>query len=381
MRRLAVALVLLLILVVRPSLGDERIGSFAIFDDAPDAIFLLGPVTINAPLEFRRALTLRPEARIVVLDSPGGLVPSALLIADDIHQRGLSTAIPKEFGCYSACAFIFFAGRERLVEGELGVHQMASDEPDPEGMQYTISDLLEALEKYDVSGGVITRMFRTPAEEMYVFSTAEIEDLGLNRLMPDSSAPATTPPPVSPAPEPPAQDQTLKLALYSGLDFYGSDVQSSRANDAVQCAQSCMDHSQCVVFTFNANPNARSGPNCFLKSGIGRLEAYKQAFSGFLFMEGEAPIFDIGGIDPTANVQPNQFASGTPLRTLNGIELGTCRMNCVDTERCRAFSYSVTTRQCRLLSTLTGFLPRAGFTSGAKQMMSFAPVDVINLSE
>ncbi len=97
--------------------ADERIGAFLIFDDIPDAILLDGKIDLKAPLELRRALQQRPETTLVVLGSPGGLVSSALIVADDIHRLGLSTAIPKGFGCYSACSFVFLAGKERLVEG------------------------------------------------------------------------------------------------------------------------------------------------------------------------------------------------------------------------------------------------------------------------
>jgi len=137
--------------------ADERIGAFRVLDDHPDIIVLDGEIGINSPLEFRRAVAARPQASLVVLNSPGGLVASGLILANDIHDRGLSTSIPKGAGCYSACAFMFFAGVERLVEGELGVHQMYGTD-DTSGVQARVSDIIEALEQF--GGGFVVRVLR-----------------------------------------------------------------------------------------------------------------------------------------------------------------------------------------------------------------------------
>ena len=163
------------------AMADERIGAFVIFEDMQDVILLDGEIGINTPLEFRRATAARPEAKVLVLGSPGGYVASALIVAGDVHSKGLSTVIPEGFGCYSSCAFIFFAGKERLVEGELGVHQMFGVE-DASGVQSTVSDIIEALELFETPTEVVTRMFRTPSEEMYVFSPSELDRLDINRL-------------------------------------------------------------------------------------------------------------------------------------------------------------------------------------------------------
>ena len=69
----------------------------------------------------------------------------ALLIADDVHERGMSTYITKESGCLSACALIFLAGVERQTDGALGVHQISSDSGDLVSAQLSISDILDVL--------------------------------------------------------------------------------------------------------------------------------------------------------------------------------------------------------------------------------------------
>lgn len=385
-----------------PTLADERIGAFLIFDEMEDVILLDGEIGINTPLEFRRATAARPDAKVLVLGSPGGYVASALILAGDVRSQGLSTAIPAGFGCYSSCAYIFFAGGERLAEGELGVHQMFGVD-DAAGVQFTVSDVIESLEEFDTPTEVVTRMFRTPSKDMYVFSAKEIDDLNINRLgpavlttanifkiAPPKSGPATvadgyTTQPPKPASSAPATFGP-RIALYGGLDFYGNDISSSRTKDAVECAASCISDNQCQAFTFNANPSLKRGPNCFLKADIGRLEAYRDAFSGVFLPAGDAhaPTYAIGAIDPTRDVLTRQGLSGTDFASSPEVGIsspGGCRMACVDDNACRAFTYDTRLKQCYLKHFAGTAFVSTKLTSGIKRGASFEPLDVIELGD
>ena len=159
----------------------EEFGAFWVDRSQPDAIYLSGPISSEAILDLRRARRAYPDAHILVLNSPGGLISTGLAIADEIHEAGFSTVIPSWAGCYSACSFLFFAGVERLAVGELGVHQFTGDQPDFDMAQRTVADVLEILARFDTPQTVISLMLRTPPEDMYVFTTAEIEEYGINR--------------------------------------------------------------------------------------------------------------------------------------------------------------------------------------------------------
>ncbi|WP_286721949.1 PAN domain-containing protein [Devosia sp. 63-57] len=382
-----------------PALSDERVGAFVVSDQSQSAILLDGEIGIGTPLEFRRALALRPDAKVVVLSSDGGLVASALLIADDIHTKGLSTVIPDGAKCYSACAFIFFAGKERLADGELGVHQMWSEKPDPSGVQSSVSDILEVLTRFDTPTEVFTRMFRTPSEEMYVFTQAELVELEINRVgkglkgKADYTALAELIEPAAPSENtaPPAAAETvedfgLRLALYEGLDFYGQDISSEREVDAVACAATCLGNQQCVAFTFNANPSLTRGPNCFLKSGTDRLEGYSDALSGVFLPPNmsTAPTFRIGVIDPTVDVSPRTDYSGGDLSSAPwpGISTpGACRMACVDNDQCVAFAFASGPKQCWLKAEVGERRSATNITSGVKRWVTFTAGEVLDLSE
>ncbi|URK86690.1 hypothetical protein LP421_20820 [Rhizobium sp. RCAM05350] len=125
--RLVLAISLPALLMASPGLSAEKVfGPFSISEAAADVIMLNGEIDIGSALNFRRALQAAPNAKLLTLNSPGGTVQMALLIADDVHERGISTYIAKESGCHSACAIIFLAGVERQADGALGVHQISS---------------------------------------------------------------------------------------------------------------------------------------------------------------------------------------------------------------------------------------------------------------
>jgi hypothetical protein len=159
-------------------------GAFDLPPGDPDVIALSAEITNTTPADLDRALEDRPDARIMVLNSPGGSVDSALVVAQEVRRRGMLTYVPEGMGCYSACAFIFFAGENRIADGELGVHQISQDVADIVMTQMTLGDILDALEEFGVQHQVVSYMLRTPPDNMYVFSRLELGDLGINRGAP-----------------------------------------------------------------------------------------------------------------------------------------------------------------------------------------------------
>lgn len=142
---------------------EEVFAPFLVSEDEK-SIILDGEIDMRAALNFRRAAAAAPNAKTLVLNSPGGAAEIALLIADDVHGRGMSTLIPRGAGCYSACSYIFLAGRERHAEGKLGVHQISSESPDLKSAQITISDIIDMLDRFGTPAQVLAIMFRTPPD-------------------------------------------------------------------------------------------------------------------------------------------------------------------------------------------------------------------------
>jgi len=161
--------------------GTHAYGAFTTFDDAPGVMILIGEIGPGTPLEFRRAVKAAGVPQVLALASDGGLVASALLLAYEVRELGLSTWVPPDTGCYSACAFVFLAGADRLAEGELGVHQVWGEQVDASAAQTVVSDILEAFGSFGVRQEVTSAMLRTRPEEMHVFSPAELAAWGLNQ--------------------------------------------------------------------------------------------------------------------------------------------------------------------------------------------------------
>jgi hypothetical protein len=262
-----------LISVFGCSAAASQTRTFGPFQTDPTAgvITLNGMVNRGAALDFRRAMTAMPNAKLIVLNSPGGNADEGLLIADDVHRSGFSTLVRPQDECHSACSFIFFGGRERRAEGKLGVHQLSVILGSVGGAQLVISDIIDLLDRFDTSAEVLTIMFRTPPEDIHIFSAEEIARLGINRAAPagdlEKSAAAVEDAPTSaPVQEAPAEiakptdpsavqasaprvnlsaidaytKRPAKMAVYVGFDLYGGDIKSTTVSEVSQCTSACL---------------------------------------------------------------------------------------------------------------------------------------------
>lgn len=403
--------------------GTKVFGPFTVDDAKPDVITLNGEIDVNSGLAFRRSLQAAPNAKLVTLNSPGGNVQMGLLIADDIHQRKLATYIPKDSKCLSACAFVFLAGDERKVDGALGVHQISSDSPDLVGAQLAISDIIEVLNRFDTPMDVMHIMFKTPPDDMHVFSQEEVAQYKLNRTAgsaapqvvakdastsvasleanvkdkPASTEASTETPVASLAPEPnqqaklsPLEEFTRRpnrIAIYTGLDLFGDDISSIRMPDAAECAKSCLAmDGQCKAFTFNANPKIKRGPNCFLKSSAGRADGNSVAFSGRFLSgaESDPSAVTLGTIDPTTALYDDIDLPGGDLSRRPERSAKTpldCRLACIDEKRCVAFTYIKPKKECWLKGAVGTPSFGKGMVSGLKKLETFTPAKIISLNQ
>lgn len=178
-----------------PSEASERYGPFVYFPSAPHLLVYNTGVGANDMLHLKKVLREHPSISTLVLqNNGGGLVHIGLVIGEEVYERGLNTYIPKDSYCASACAFVFFAGRQRVADGRLGVHQITSPEMTSEEAQLGVSDIVATLPKYGVSADVLGIMFSTPSKDMYFFTPQEIARYGINRSGNTQTAQAGQPP-------------------------------------------------------------------------------------------------------------------------------------------------------------------------------------------
>ncbi len=69
--------------------------------------------------------TIDKDINEVKINSNGGVVASAMKIGSYIKENKWNTGLDAEMNCYSACGFVYFAGKEKSLQGEakIGLHR------------------------------------------------------------------------------------------------------------------------------------------------------------------------------------------------------------------------------------------------------------------
>ncbi len=177
-----------LLFTTGPILSEEkRYGSLFFNENVPNVLFLTGDIKKGDSFNFRKALR-NHDIDTVVLASPGGLVMEGLNMAGIVYDKALRVFVPRGAECASSCAFMFFAGRERKVEGRLGVHQFASDFSETQGdiqtaeavAQYAVSEIIGFLNEFGTPRFVLEKIFQQ--KKMYWFNKSEIDSLSTERF-------------------------------------------------------------------------------------------------------------------------------------------------------------------------------------------------------
>lgn len=172
------ASVLLAAPVVAIQIPDPVIGISA---KDETVLVINGGISENAARIFRATLNANPQVDTVLLSSGGGYVGVGLEIAEVIHARGLSTWIPADLECASICSVIFLAGQSRMVQGRLGVHQVAMSIENNAEVQTTVGDIVTAINKYGVDPRLFERFLQTPPDRMYFLRLRDVLNWGVNR--------------------------------------------------------------------------------------------------------------------------------------------------------------------------------------------------------
>jgi hypothetical protein len=200
---------------------DVTDATIGVWTDDDRVLVIDGDLGENTVLNFKHELNDNPQVRTILLNSGGGFVSVGLDIAQIIANRRLDTWIPEGQSCASACSVIYFAGVDRLAEGQLGVHQIALNVESNTDVQSTASDMIEAFNRYGTHPNVFSAMFRTPPEKMYFFSESEKILFDIQRgilSVPDRNQAGTL---LEPLPELIPPDQLLggNLPVLHGLKF------------------------------------------------------------------------------------------------------------------------------------------------------------------
>ena len=182
MNAAALALALALAATAGAMAGEQRFGPFSIRSDQPDLIYLDGDIGSDAYADFVETRRAAPDATTLILNSDGGHVDQAIRIARDVRADNLDTYVPLRHGCYSACAYIYFAGVNRRATGQLGVHQISDPRFTAASLQESIAELLDLFHDLGVDARITSQMLRTHPEALYILDGREMETTGADTI-------------------------------------------------------------------------------------------------------------------------------------------------------------------------------------------------------
>jgi hypothetical protein len=149
------------------------------YDRDARKLHVSGPITRGSAARFKDVLATAPDAQIVDVSGPGGLIFEARHISLQIEQRGLDTLISTQ--CASACVDIFAAGRHRLMHAKalVGLHSARSVAGDEAGVAEENRAFTERLYKIGVEPRFLMLGTETPADGIWINTARQAYLAGL----------------------------------------------------------------------------------------------------------------------------------------------------------------------------------------------------------
>lgn len=173
------------------------------------------------------------KPQMVVFDSPGGTIVTALKLGRIIRLLGLTTFQTRPYQCDSACAFAFVGGVRRLATaGSIGVHRSSLRQDgdrdlsfEGELLQHITGDLLSYLREMNISAEFLELALKTSSSDMRHLTLGEMQRMNVVTL----SSPASPPP--RQVPILPDQTPTAPPPNISANDPHSCDRLAANPND------------------------------------------------------------------------------------------------------------------------------------------------------
>lgn len=390
---------------------DRAFGPFIVRESDANTIEFGGVIEATSVQDINNAIASRPDATLLVLNGEGSDIDAALTIAERVRAAGLDTFIPPGAYCHGSCAIVFLGGRERMAEGDLGFASVAP--ADGADSPLSIAEVVNRLAAIDVSTTIVGKLLGVAPESVTLLSRDEkLAEGFLPQGIADADTSSRGPRPSSqssqlksspqvnrsaqldvlrdieqemqpPEPAPPPQ-QPRRLAIWSGMDFYGGDIWQSRTNDLPACVTECLSTNECRAFTYNGDRSLRRGPNCFLKSYTSTRDVNAVAIGGQIIERGapDPGTITLAGIDPDTGMMDQTDFPGGDLYSnayTGARNAQECRFACVANDACQAFTYVEKRNACWLKGSVTAGRYAPGMVSGVKRRFNIAPTRIIPL--
>lgn len=135
---------------------------------------------INDNIHWRIAgelLTTNPKTvRRMHLDSRGGKVESAILIAQYVRENNIVTYVGKDQKCYSSCTLVFQAGVQRIAHrSAMFMYHYATTKRDIDGKKLIIPNLTwtSIINSYLLKFGIMPDLIEQMHPNIDIYLTAE----------------------------------------------------------------------------------------------------------------------------------------------------------------------------------------------------------------
>lgn len=202
--------------------------SYSYIQDNKLIIHVRGEITKGDATRFPKWVTdnIKNGDKIagVSLDSPGGSVREALLLAEGVRRTEIPTIVGPGEKCVSACFLVFSAGEKRFASKEayIGVHSLViegeGENLDAKGS--TLDLARTAIEKFSVPPSIVGRMVTTPPDKVYWLNRADLDEMGVQII---DDQPTVQPPASSPVPP------TARKTGSEGSARYNADAAAGKA--------------------------------------------------------------------------------------------------------------------------------------------------------
>jgi len=216
-------------------------------------LVISGEFGANEPLNAFSSAVASSGARVIVFNSPGGNVGSAIRLGRMIRAAGLDTLQVRQLQCASACSLAFLGGVHRVAEpGSIGVHRTSFKPADGMSTEETEARVqlgTAAITSYVVEMGVDPKLMELASSydrhDIRYLSASEMAELRVTNVAADQSPTdtsqvSTTPNPTTvpmPAPDAGQQAESVAVAFVKDLiehhgdndDFALAQVQASYA--------------------------------------------------------------------------------------------------------------------------------------------------------
>jgi uncharacterized protein DUF4339 len=160
---------------VRISLGDDRFGThrFRLLRDGTELEFS-GGINVGVAKEFAQMLDAASQVHVLHLNSMGGRIAEADLMASKVRQRGLTTYVSEE--CDSACTHIFLAGKERWISdhAKVGFHRPDFPGLKSEDVRPLVEDERRLLLSIGLPADFVTKALTTSSNAMWRPTATEL---------------------------------------------------------------------------------------------------------------------------------------------------------------------------------------------------------------